>query len=139
MEIYTLGKNSEKKAYKEAIKKFVDYAQKSDPTAPKNKWYVGISNDPERRQKEHEQKLQKDDIRCLRFMSLVRCEDRDTAHKLEIMLAEEGFAIHRKDLKPAVKTMESNIVEEIVYVYIYLTETAAERVERAIRLSKLRT
>ena len=98
----------------EAVKKFIDYAKPYDSSAPNKHWYVGITNDLERRKKEHEA----DKNICCKFIhSPISPQKPDIARTLEKKLEKAGFSIHEKDLEPIQETASTQAKK--VYIYIY--------------------
>lgn len=79
----------------EVIKHFVDHAKTYDPTVPNKNWYVGITNDPNRRKEEHE--CQKD-ITCAHF-TYIQFRTEEDARLVEKWLEDAGFAITEKALR----------------------------------------
>lgn len=106
---------------KEAVEKFKNYAQQYDKTAPNHHWYVGITNDPDRRKGEHECEK---GIKCEHFAVLLTSTNRDAARKVEGLVKNAGFAIDKNDLDPIIANDSVNESEEKISIYIYLAVEA---------------
>ncbi len=100
--------------YDDAVKIFIDYAKHNDSSAPNKHWYVGITNNLERRKKEHEA----DKNICCKFIhSPLPPQNPNVARTLEKKLEKVGFAIYKKDLEPIQETASTQA--EKIYIYIY--------------------
>jgi len=103
-------------------KALIAYAQAIDPTTPNESWYVGITNDPDGRKKQHEDKK---NIVCKHFKSW-DCGTEEDARLFEKILKGTGFAIDSKSLKKvAAESLTQGKKEEpSKFIYTYLAVDA---------------
>jgi len=107
----------------EIVKKFVDHVIESGEREPLISWYVGHTNNLERRKKEHENGK---GITCKHFKSLLQCPDVQNACKAENILEKVGFSKTAKDLVIVNESDDVEIVSysaigsELHHVYTYL-------------------
>jgi len=123
------GRNPESITIDQAVAKFVDYAQRFDSSAPNTHWYVGISIDPDRRKKEHEQDK---DIGCECFCTLVFCDNKASAKELEDKLEEQGFAKTKKALLGAMESDTANLPHGVYIFNDGLRELVSEQLKRVL-------
>lgn len=80
------------------IKSFVDFAKNKDPDRAKDAWYVGVTNNTERRKGEHIRDLEKIEKGLTHFVSK-NVGTSENALKIEKALsAKFGFAKTKKEL-----------------------------------------
>lgn len=109
----------------EAVKLIVQYVtthelRGSSVLRVSKHWYAGITNDPERRKREHENEK---GIEC-RFFAYGNCGNEDVARKMEKLLEENGFSIDSKSLEAA---LDQSVLKEGAfsnknpskYIYVY--------------------